>query len=882
MSMLDFIRRVGPSCGDDERRAAIGQHPELNGIDFVEYERRPADPEPHVLVVHFLKSLPDGTNGAPDGAYDLTNRPELVRVEGGRRIVDITVLGVQLVGTNLEIRVSEAGDFSPYWLALGWARASDGRWTHVVPNLDPRLSLARVDFKAGCPSRFDCLDDDECEPEDDEAPALDYLAKDYASFRRLMLDLAAQRNPRWRERNPADVGMAVVELLAYAGDHLSYYQDAVANEAYLGTARRRVSVKRHARLVDYSMHDGRNAWAHVHLRVQASGSVAQHTMLLTRLGDPLPGDSTAPGVVIDRSELPGWEARSSDGGPTAWQTHRGLRHARTFETCRPLQARVEHNEISIHTWGNLECCLPVGTRSAYLYTTDPADSTRAIRPGLVVGDDLLLEEVKGRLTGAAADADSQRRRVVRILKIEDATDRVYSQTLGATGLQVRGSGDPPLPLLYVEWSSEEALPWPLLVSVRTAVGELHQDVSVARGNMVVVDHGRTVVEDPASMVLDERASPRLRLSAGPVTQQGQPSSVLYQTWLGSYLRMSTSRDDVRAPAGDAIAAVVVATASPLGREEWTPVPHLLDSGETDRHFVVDVDHEGRAELRFGDGVYGRRPGDASELYVSYRVGNGTAGNVGAESIAHVVRPLVAPDWPVIERVRNPLAAVDGEEPETIDEVRTAAPEAFATQRRAVTEADYERVALEHPTVAGAVAAFRWTGSWYTVLIGIDPVRDEDLRRLPGGALQLTDGYAAEVRAHVDGYRLAGYDVAVRAGEYVPLDIRIELCVSPRYFRADVIERVHEVLAADRPSGWFHSSRWSFGDPVHLSQLVAVVEAVQGVDSVVVSRFQRQDEAPNGELDAGQIELGPWEIAQLRNDPDFREAGVLAIEARGGK
>ena len=74
--------------------------------------------------------------------------------------------------------------------------------------------------------------------------------------------------PQWQERNPADLGVALVELLAYVGDHLSYQQDAVATEAYLGTARRRVSVRRHARLVDYPMHDGCNARAWVQVQVE--------------------------------------------------------------------------------------------------------------------------------------------------------------------------------------------------------------------------------------------------------------------------------------------------------------------------------------------------------------------------------------------------------------------------------------------------------------------------------------------------------------------------------------------------------------------------------------------------------------------------------------
>ncbi|MBO0201253.1 hypothetical protein, partial [Vibrio alginolyticus] len=73
-------------------------------------------------------------------------------------------------------------------------------------------------------------------------PALDYLAKDYQSFRRLMVDLIAERNPHWQERLPADLGMTLVELLAYAADYLSYYQDAgPGTESYLDTCRHRIS-----------------------------------------------------------------------------------------------------------------------------------------------------------------------------------------------------------------------------------------------------------------------------------------------------------------------------------------------------------------------------------------------------------------------------------------------------------------------------------------------------------------------------------------------------------------------------------------------------------------------------------------------------------------
>ena len=75
--------------------------------------------------------------------------------------------------------------------------------------------------------------------------------------------------PDWRERNPADLGITLVELLAYVGDQLSYQQDAVATEAYLNSARKRVSLQRHARLVDYFVHNGTNARVWVQLTSEA-------------------------------------------------------------------------------------------------------------------------------------------------------------------------------------------------------------------------------------------------------------------------------------------------------------------------------------------------------------------------------------------------------------------------------------------------------------------------------------------------------------------------------------------------------------------------------------------------------------------------------------
>ena len=59
------------------------------------------------------------------------------------------------------------------------------------PGFDPVLAAVAFSFKVDCPSDFDCAPDDDVRAAQLPAPHIDYLAKDYASFRRLMLDRLA-------------------------------------------------------------------------------------------------------------------------------------------------------------------------------------------------------------------------------------------------------------------------------------------------------------------------------------------------------------------------------------------------------------------------------------------------------------------------------------------------------------------------------------------------------------------------------------------------------------------------------------------------------------------------------------------------------------------
>src|SRR5262249_28726379 len=145
-------------------------------------------------------------------------------------------------------------------------------------------------------------------------------------------------------------------------------------------------------------------------------------------------------------------------------------------------------------------------------------------------------------------------------------------------------------------------------------------------------------------------------------------------------------------------------------------------------------------------------------------------------------------------------------------------------------------------VQGAVASYRWTGSWTTIFVAVDPEDRADLVDLPNGRTRLEPGFEARVRAFLTRFRLAGYDIELRPPRFVPVTLEIEVCAKHGYFRTDVVEAVRDALSdrllPDGTRGFFHPSNFTFGQPLYLSRLYAAVERVEGVESLAVRTLVR--------------------------------------------
>lgn len=863
------------TCRDDSARRAALRAQGFNGLDHVE-----VDCAQTTLTVFFLDRAPPWITAAH------------LCIEGGRRIRDLRVTGVRIehgddagLDDRMLVTVDRPGDFSTYRLCVQ-ALDDSGRPTGRPPaDFDARYACADFSFKVDCPSELDCAPPSACADVPLAEPVIDYLAKDYASFRRLLLDRLALLMPGWTERHVPDIGITLVELLAYAGDYLSYHQDAVATEAYLDTARQRVSVRRHARLIDYLLHEGCNAraWLVFEVDHELVTLKAQDFYVITQ--HPLLG-----GAVLKHAELPPVEP----GAFVAFQPR--------LEPGRDeVQLRAARNRIGFYRWGESRCCLARGATSATL--VDPgripeppppdahADECAApaeppdIEAGIADGrwhrlqlrpcDVLVFEEVLGPRTGDVADADPAHRHAVRLTRATPSHDPLTGQLL-----------------LEVEWCEEDALPFALCLSTVSDAPHCRPlvDVSVAWGNVLLVDHGLNVDDALPSVPPAAEAPPcedacddaevtpragRYRPAlprpdptfavAVPACDERPAASIC--GGCGSRSAGATLTQDVLA----ALPEITLSSRPPFAAEprRWTARHDLLDSGPDDLHFVVEVDDQRVAWLRFGDGECGSAPQAGETFDVRYRVGNGVAGNVGADALTQLVFRDAWPGGAGL-RVRNPMPAAGGVAAEDVAEARLRAPDAFKRRlQRAVTAADYAAIVMRGfpASVQRAAAVLRASGAHVEVQVVVDALGSAE----PGDALLRC------IESHLQCWRRVGHDVRVLPARQVPLDLALHVCVKAGYLRAHVQAALMAAFGR-----FFHPDALRLGEAVTASRIVATAQAVEGVAGVVLERFERLFERADGELDSGVLAIGPLEVARLDNDPAFPEHGRLALALEGGR
>lgn len=801
----------------DRRQILLEAGATYNGIDYVE-----VDDLQTTLHVHFINVV--GMKGSLVGS-------EPVTITGGEVVTTVAV-GPIHPATDwsfdsegrpvLRLSVEAPGDFSVYQLAVHSSK------------LDPFFAQVGFSFKANCPSTLDCaVPTPSCPPETPTKVAIDYLAKDYGSFKQALSEFSAVRYPAWVERSEADLGVMLMELLSAMADELSYYQDGVAAESTIETATQRLSVVRHARLVDYEPAPAIVATTQLQLQIQGAGVIDK--ALACRALAP---DGSSVGFEI--------------GGPLAGPD------GAEAPVSLPVDHRLNRGKLPTYYWDDSQRCLLAGSTTLWLQGH-----------GLGLSENLLL-----LLDSPAADtADPPVREIVEVARFEETSDPVLGVPLTQVTLAAPTTADHSL------------FPSPLHPTASDPPG------TWVAGNIVPATQGvrsseTFTIPDPA-----QRPPGPVVVRVGP-NRTPQHAVAEYRYCLGAgevaWNPQAAPDEDTTVPAVPELVLlqqVAGGTATPWVFERW-----LLDSGPGDAVFTLtpekyspvltadqqtwwDYDGDAGTTIRFGDGTFGEIPLPTTTFTATYRVGVGTAGNVPADTITNVLPGQTT----LVTSCTNPFPAAGGADAETLQQVRNRAPQQFrADPLRVVRPEDYVAAAQTLPWVQQAGTTFRWTGSWLTVFTSADPA----------GAEQPSLTELESLVELLDRERLAGYESYVLPPDYVSVDLQITVCGKPTYFASDVEKAILlRLQPGPLPSGGFglfDHSQWGFGQALEPSALLAAIQSCIGVDGVYSVLYrQRGVQATWTEL-LSPVTVASNEILRVDNDPSRPEAGSLQVTVEGSK
>ncbi|PYK50907.1 MAG: putative baseplate assembly protein [Verrucomicrobia bacterium] len=252
---------------------------------------------------------------------------------------------------------------------------------------------------------------------------------------------------------------------------------------------------------------------------------------------------------------------------------------------------------------------------------------------------------------------------------------------------------------------------------------------------------------------------------------------------------------------------------------WHEVPSLFKRGPRERIFTTEMADNGTVTVRFGDGVRGARlPSGAQNVKATYRRGSGLDGLVRAGQLTSLLtRP------PGLKSVLNSLAAEGADEPESFANAQQNAPLTVLTLERVVSLEDYENFSRSYAGIAKALATWTWDGRTRGVFLTL---------AAPLGAAVSNSLIADLITAiHASGDPF----VPVRAVSYQKALFRItgKIKVDPDYEAEKVLAAANDTLRDA-----FSFAKRQFGQPVNLSEVIALVQAVAGVVAVDIDSLYR--------------------------------------------
>ena len=279
----------------------------------------------------------------------------------------------------------------------------------------------------------------------------------------------------------------------------------------------------------------------------------------------------------------------------------------------------------------------------------------------------------------------------------------------------------------------------------------------------------------------------------------------------------------------------------VSKVAWNGVPTLYEQSGASQVFGTLNQADGTTDVLFGDGVEGALlPTGQNNLQASYRIGLGSVGNVGAGALTTLMdRPLG------VSGVTNPEPASGGQDPESINAIRSNAPLTVLTLGRAVSITDYQNFAAAFAGIAKANAVWIPSGPARGVFLTVAGI---DGAILPAGSQTL-----ANLLSSLQAY--GNPEIPITVASYVEtlFQFSANLQYDPSYDQATVQASVFQAV-----SQAFSFQARTFGQGVSADEVAAVMQGVSGIVAVNVTNLWATTSSTGGDIsDQGSLSISQW-------------------------
>jgi predicted phage baseplate assembly protein len=307
----------------------------------------------------------------------------------------------------------------------------------------------------------------------------------------------------------------------------------------------------------------------------------------------------------------------------------------------------------------------------------------------------------------------------------------------------------------------------------------------------------------------------------------------------------------------------------IGTEAWTRTEDLMTAGpevvvrdpmlppgapmpppRNANVFTVDPES---GEIRFGDGLRGRRPPKDAAIFASYAYGGGSAGNVGIGAIKS------SPFLPAGFQVANPLPTWGGAEGETVAEAERSIPRVLQHRNRAVSRDDFREIVFRTPGIDlgraeivplyHPIIGYPAPGVVTVMVIPAD-------RSHPEGPVP-DQFFLRAVCEYLEPRRVLTSEVHVRGPEYVSVSVSIGVDVLAGKDLATVREAVKAAIRTflSPLAGGVDGQGWPLEKAVEERELLVRAARVDGVSKIREVRLwgtATKDSVPTVEMTGLQL------------------------------